>query len=208
VAVLVCYDATSSLTAARESGAFDAVLVSPIENRRLVRAIVSAFWRRSALFFPAVAATELHMLFAPIGTPFLTGQLSWVAEIAVLLVPLALVLVATAVLLYTFVVYGCYGSILPTRPAGQTVAMVALLLGMQIPTGAMMFIALVVIAFPLAGIREYVDIVLPDNLASIPMAVILLFHALANVVVARAFYTGFLYRLPEQWRTDYVRPTF
>jgi ABC-2 family transporter protein len=63
VTALICYDVTSSVGTARQNGAFDAVLITPLSDRRLARSMVNAFLRRSVLYFPALVAPGLMTVY-------------------------------------------------------------------------------------------------------------------------------------------------
>lgn len=204
VMVLVCYDITSSLAAARESGAFDTLLVAPIESPRLARIIIHGFWRRSALFLPCVVAVGLFMLRNALVMPFGGGLGYWLGEGILLIVSGVLVLLAGAALLLTFVEYGCFCSTLSGKPAGQTVAATALFVGMQIAVGiiAVLFFHVVLI------VVEVSEMVLDSPVADLwrfPVLVLSMsigIYAFANMAIATMFHGGFVYRFHGVWRAD------
>ena len=200
IVAVVCYDITSSLAAAQESGAFDAILVTPIENRRLARSIFGAFFRRSLLFFPALAVRGVYMF------PFLVetfderpGTPEWVVAIA-LVVFLVLLVLGTAISVVTFVAYGCFGSTLRWKPVGQTAAVVGIYIGVQSVLGILFSVLMMSVAM-----RGMVFGSTSGPGFSFYMVMFVaapVIGALVNLLIATRLYRAFAHRIRTRWRMD------
>jgi len=202
VVVIVCYDVTSSLATARESGALDSILVTPMDHRRLARSIFRAFFRRSALFYPAVAAPGVLILTAATGgvadaiprldrlpLPLLYSVLF------VLLLPFLLTMAAAV--LWSVTAYACHGATLPGKPATQTAITMGILIATQVMACSFAMLAVYIMCSGLellAGIDE-------DDLSSSIGVVLILAYLAANIAIATASYLSYVQRL-RRWRID------
>ncbi|MBN2307626.1 MAG: hypothetical protein JXR94_01565 [Candidatus Hydrogenedentes bacterium] len=191
VMLLVVYDVTSSLTAARDEGSFACLLVTPAGDRELARAIYAVFTRRALLFFPAVAlGGGLNILHEGIMGLAASGVPSspWLARylcVSFLLSPLASLL--------AYVSAGCWASTLRMRPVAQALVGVFTLI----------FVSFVACMLPVSCLGVFlVDTMLesPDPLSVVgvgatPIAMLIV------CAVAYAFYRRFAWHLSRKWRT-------
>ncbi|MBN2307625.1 MAG: hypothetical protein JXR94_01560 [Candidatus Hydrogenedentes bacterium] len=194
VMLLIIYDVTSSITAARDEGSFDALLVTPAGDRELACAIYAAFARRAFLFFPAVAVSggldivrEGRMCLAQpevLSSPWLPAYLS----VVYLLLPLASLL--------AYVSAGCWASTLRMRPVAQAlVAGFTLLLAYHV-AWVLSFSCLGALLHLGDSSLSYYPRMLSGG--AIPVVTLVAF------AVAYAFYRRFAWHLSRKWRTGGV----
>ncbi|MBN2307627.1 MAG: hypothetical protein JXR94_01570, partial [Candidatus Hydrogenedentes bacterium] len=187
--LLIIYDVTSSIAAARDEGSFDALLITPAGDRELARAIYGAFMRRAFLFFPALAAGGLlfvlhgGLMRSPLFGNTYSSSL-WLAMTYMLSVFLLTPLAS----LLAYVAVGCWASTFRMRPAVQA----------AVGTFWMLLISYLI---SLLTVIVAVLLVRPSGMSGVANTGMAASVALLTFAIAYRFYRRFAWHLSRKWRT-------
>jgi hypothetical protein len=218
VFLIICYEITSSIGNARDSGAFDALLITPTDDRTLTRGLISVYVRRGLLFLPVLAVLGIMGMgnwFGLFPGPDTMARISnYAFAFGACLAVYAIVTPLVTLLFY--VVLACWASTFRFSPVGQTCAATGILLGITI--GVYIFTGIV------SGVAMLEFEALSEELPISPSGWGFsgLFLALRTVfpgalaigtlcVFAYVFYQLFAHHLATLWRTGGLpvsRPAF
>ncbi|MBI4557626.1 MAG: hypothetical protein HY706_08585 [Candidatus Hydrogenedentes bacterium] len=148
ILLLICYSVCSSVAAAKRTGALDDILVTPLENEALARALFIAHMRAGAYYFPALLFCGLMPLFWVIGDLTVFSGYSDFVLTAPLTLGTVLEMLVMATLMFTVyfafflaqfinaVAVACFSSMLSETPVRQTAFAIFMILLLHVLGGA------------------------------------------------------------------------
>lgn len=189
LAGLIGYWIASAVAASRQDGALDTILVTPMHSSTMARALITAFWRQSLVFYPA-CLTPFAFVALMIADPRNFG--SWITPTEEKIIAAPFVVMAPAVLLWALCACGCFVSTLKLSPAAQAATAAGIFLGIH------------------AGLTVALYMFLERLMRSTGQA--FLFPALASTYGFVMVWVGFGFRaalksrIVEHWRSDLFIP--